>query len=165
MTNTPYVKIIICHTRSNLIACCYGNAIPDERVGGSFDFPTVHPTKLIYTRFRDYQSSRTHLIYPTSEVQTFKYAWPNGKIRGQSGFVVAQCLHYISDLKASVQTRYYALVINICLLKAAQLCERFFNGVLSYFARGVLGKKILKVTTVQKLCRPMLYREVNKVEI
>lgn len=69
-----YVKIIIRRTYSNLIACCYGNAIPDERVGMSFDFPTVHPTKLIYTRFGDYQSPRTHLIYPTREVRTFKYA-------------------------------------------------------------------------------------------
>lgn len=52
----------------------------------SFDFPTAsaaHPTKLIYTGFGDYQSPRTHLIYPTSEggwwgkVRPFKYTYPN----------------------------------------------------------------------------------------
>lgn len=40
-----------------------------ERGRAEFWFPygthTAHPTKLIYTGFGDYQSLRTHLIYPT----------------------------------------------------------------------------------------------------
>lgn len=109
-----YIKIIMYCTCSNLIACCHGNAILDERVVGNFDFPAVHPTKLIYTRFGDYQSPRIHLIYPTREIRTFKYAYRNGRIRNRSSFVLAQCLYYnISELKTSVQTRYYSTVINI----------------------------------------------------
>lgn len=80
------IRIIARGIHSNLGALRrYSDAIPRARalVGEerSFDFPTApaaHPTKLIYTGFGDYQSPRTHLIYPTREVRPFKYAYPNG---------------------------------------------------------------------------------------
>ena len=73
----------------------------------SFDFPTAsttHPTKLIYTGFGDYQSQRTHLIYPAKG----KFDHLNTRIR------TAKCSSFVA-------WRMWHREYNVWLLKASAL--------------------------------------------